>query len=70
MNGRELPLVFEAPNSLLTQGGNYNACNIRLSLVVKQYCVVYKICIVKTLDFTTYFNRRQGTLAIKTYAGC
>ena len=70
MNGRELPLVFEAPNPSLTQGGNYNACNIRLSLVVEWYCVVYKICIVKNLDFTTYFNRRQGTLAIKTYADC
>ena len=53
MNGRELPLVFEAPNSLLARGGNYNACNIRLSLVVEWYCVVYKICTVKSLNFTT-----------------
>ena len=34
------------------------------SLVVEQHCVVvYKICIAKCLNFTTYFNSRLGTLA-------
>ena len=41
----------------------YKAVKIT-SLVVEQHCLVYKMCMAKCLNFTTYINRGLGTLAI------
>ena len=49
------------------RGCGSNACNnkavVITFLVVEQHRVMYNISITKCLNFTTYINRRYGTLA-------